>query len=82
MARNTELTAGKHLIKPTAYDGRTMVGIPKKLAAEAGITGDGFVGAMVVGNCVVLAQVSRINPEEFEAELSGIFDRAIEEWKK
>jgi hypothetical protein len=82
MARNTEIIEGKHLIKATSYDGRTMVAVPKKLAAEVGINGDGFVGAMVVGNCVVLAQVSRINPEEFEAEMNGIFDRAIEEWKK
>lgn len=82
MARNTEITKGKHLIKPNSYGGRIVVGIPRALALQAGMDGQAFVGAMVVGKCVVLAQVDRVNGDEFATELTQIFDRAILEWEE
>lgn len=82
MGRNTEITKGKHLIKPWAGGGVVRVAIPRELAAQAGIDGSMFVGAMAVGKCVVLAQVNRVNGDEFSAELAAIFTRALREWEK
>jgi len=76
MARQTEIADGKHLLKPSGYAGAVRVTIPRELAAAAGIDGNMFVGAMVVGKCIVIAQVNRTIPEEFAEELDTIFDRA------
>jgi hypothetical protein len=82
MARNTELVEGKHLLKPSAYAGRVVIGFPRALATEAGMDGSMFVGAMVVGKCLIVARVNNVQPEPMAEELARIFEKAIAEWEK
>jgi len=82
MARNTEITEGKHLLKPSAYAGRVVIGFPRALASGAGIDGAMFVGAMQVGNCIVIARVNNVQPEPMAAELARQFEKAVAEWEK
>jgi len=82
MARNTEVAKGIHLIKPSAYDGRVQVQIPRALAADAGIDGSMFVGAMAIGKCVVIAQVNHVQADSMVEELAKYFEKAIAEWEK
>jgi hypothetical protein len=79
MARDTQIAPGKHLIKPSPRNaGAVLISVPRALAVEAGIDGSMFVGAMAVGRCLVIAQVSHVEtPEEFEKELESILARAL-----
>lgn len=82
MARNTEIKPGIHLLKPSAYNGRVQINAPREVAVAAGIDGSMFVGAMVVGKCLIVAQVNHVGPEEMPQELAKIFEKAIEQWEK
>lgn len=76
-----EIKPGMFLVRFRRYGSIRNFTMPEKLAEGLGMMNGAFMALVDLGDCVVLAPVTSVDPEGFEKQVRNAVKRSTKKWE-